>query len=87
MTELSVAVDSKRTNKSSEPSERYSGYKLDSDESETVSSHRKFLQQYMTTSSSYDKSSMERPGYLNIVRDSIIAPKPFTCRFDEDAEA
>jgi len=87
MTELSAAVDSQRTDKSSEPSERYGGYMLDSDESETVSSHRKFLQQYATGSSSHGKSRMERPGYLNIVSDSIIAPKPFTGKADEDAEA
>jgi len=30
---------------------------------------------------------MERPGYLNTVSDSIIAPKPFTGKSDEDAEA
>jgi len=32
-------------------------------------------------------SSMEHLGYLNIVSDSIIAPKPFTEKADEDAEA
>jgi len=84
VTELSVVVDSQKTDKSSE---RYSGYKLDCDEGETASSHRKFLQQYTTTSSSHSKSSMERPGCLNIVSDSIVAPKPFTGKADEDAEA
>jgi len=87
MTELLVVVDSKKTDKSSELSEHCSGgFKIDSDESETVSSHRKFLQQYTTASSSHSKS-MERPGYLKIVSDSIIAFKPFTGMADEDAEA
>jgi len=40
--------------------------------------------QYTTTSSSFSKEST---GYLNIVSDSIIAPKPFTGKADQDAEA
>jgi len=88
MTELAIGVDSQPTRKSGEFSDRYtSGFKIDSGERETALSHSKSTRLYTMDSSSHGKDSMKRPGYLNIVSDSIIDPKPLTGKADEDAEA